>query len=62
MPYRAFSNFEVVDRVSKGHRLEQPARCPSHVYSLMKKCWDEEPERRPSFEHLFKFLEEMLEN
>lgn len=39
----------VIDEVSQGKRLEQPLDCPDEIYTLMKSCWSQEPEQRPTF-------------
>lgn len=49
VPYPGLSNNEARDRVEMGHRLECPRGCPAEVHELMKRCWQYEPEDRPSF-------------
>ncbi|XP_072170794.1 tyrosine-protein kinase TXK-like [Diadema setosum] len=52
-PYPAMSNVEVVDHVTRrNYRMERPDYCPWPVYLIMKDCWAERPEDRPSFNHL----------
>ena len=57
-PYFGFSNEEVVDTVRRGRLLSCPDNCPSQIYSLMKECWNMEPEERPSFKKLYRRLSE----
>lgn len=53
LPYMGMSNMEAVEKVSQGYRLAQPAACPAPIYAMMQRCWQEDPERRPSFKELF---------
>ncbi|XP_030377997.1 protein sevenless [Scaptodrosophila lebanonensis] len=48
-PYAARNNFEVLAHVKDGGRLQQPEQCPDKLYALLLKCWQTEPEERPSF-------------
>lgn len=57
-PYFGFSNEEVVDAVRRGRLLSCPDGCPPQIYSLMKECWNMEPEERPSFKKLYRRLSE----
>jgi hypothetical protein len=36
-----------------------PGSIPGHIWELMRKCWDYEPQRRPTAEELQKFFEEL---
>ena len=42
---------EAIDEPS-GQRLEQPDCCPSPIYGLMRKCWQHNPDDRPTFSEL----------
>uniref|UniRef100_A0A6I8T1M5 non-specific protein-tyrosine kinase n=1 Tax=Xenopus tropicalis TaxID=8364 RepID=A0A6I8T1M5_XENTR len=42
-------NQEVKDKVPSGYRLPKPDDCSPDIYMLMLECWQEEPNRRPSF-------------
>ncbi|KAM7346733.1 receptor protein-tyrosine kinase sevenless isoform 1-T5 [Cochliomyia hominivorax] len=48
-PYAARNNFEVLNFVKEGGRLEQPDNCPDKLFALMSSCWLTEPDERPSF-------------
>uniref|UniRef100_A0A674PNA5 Tyrosine-protein kinase n=1 Tax=Takifugu rubripes TaxID=31033 RepID=A0A674PNA5_TAKRU len=49
----------LVKMLNEGRRLPQPDGCPE-VYELMRKCWDQKPERRITFTALIKELSNML--
>lgn len=38
--------------INKGGRLEQPEQCPDHIYEIMKRCWDIDADKRPTFSEL----------
>lgn len=48
------SNSEVKQRVLEGHRMssEMLSKCSKKIYSIMEKCWNEDPEYRPTFAKL----------
>lgn len=48
-PYFHFSNKEVIDKVLLGYRMDPPDECPPEISELMKRCWNEDPDNRPSF-------------
>ncbi len=50
IPYAGMSNVEVSDFVCSGGRLAQPSGCPDVIFMSMKKCWEEKPALRPSFQ------------
>uniref|UniRef100_A0A7E4VYI8 receptor protein-tyrosine kinase n=1 Tax=Panagrellus redivivus TaxID=6233 RepID=A0A7E4VYI8_PANRE len=51
-PYDDFTNADVVKKISMHDVLYSPPGCPPNVYSVMIECWNEAPERRPSFAEL----------
>lgn len=64
-PYPGVSPMGLVEVLERGDRLAKPmnAACPDSMYNLMKLCWKEDPNDRPSFttikSELDKFLETM---
>lgn len=39
--------------------MEQPECCPREYYSLMLKCWQHDPSKRPKFSEIYQMLPEM---
>ncbi|XP_051951302.1 platelet-derived growth factor receptor alpha [Xyrauchen texanus] len=37
------------NKIKSGYRMTKPEHASSNVYELMMKCWNSEPEKRPSF-------------
>ncbi|XP_034565356.1 tyrosine-protein kinase JAK1 [Notolabrus celidotus] len=49
----------LVKLLSDGRRLPRPEGCPEQVYELMRRCWEQMPEQRITFERLIKDLSTM---
>ncbi|XP_071447294.1 tyrosine-protein kinase CSK [Hetaerina americana] len=52
VPYPRIPLSEVVKHVEKGYKMEAPDGCPPEVYDIMKRAWDLQPEKRPSFKEI----------
>ncbi|XP_076008962.1 platelet-derived growth factor receptor alpha [Genypterus blacodes] len=37
------------NKIKSGYRMAKPEQAPHDVYEMMMKCWNSEPEKRPSF-------------
>ncbi|KAM3620154.1 uncharacterized protein V6R79_018966 [Siganus canaliculatus] len=37
------------NKIKSGYRMSKPEHAPNDVYEMMMKCWNSEPEKRPSF-------------
>ncbi|XP_058495284.1 platelet-derived growth factor receptor alpha isoform X2 [Solea solea] len=37
------------NKIKSGYRMSKPEHAPLDVYEMMMKCWNSEPEKRPSF-------------
>lgn len=55
-------NREVIEQVERGYRMPKPTNCEcsDSVYSIMRQCWDADPEKRPTFEYLYGFFDDFL--
>ncbi|XP_044128784.1 tyrosine-protein kinase Srms-like [Bufo gargarizans] len=51
-PYTGLKIPDVLKKLEAGYRLPMPPLCSSNVYSLMLKCWDIKPSKRPSFQKI----------
>ena len=47
---------DVMTHIKKGGRLDCPENCPPEVYKIVKTCWYERPEERPTFKELLEQL------
>jgi hypothetical protein len=63
-PYPNMSRQEVIYEVSENHyRMENPQGiCTDAYYQMMKRCWNEEPMGRPTFDSLFNFFNDYAIN
>lgn len=59
-PYPGVELANVYHLLDSGYRMEMPERCPLNVYELMLRCWQWEPAHRPSFDQIYKDLENMF--
>ncbi|XP_028996065.1 tyrosine-protein kinase Mer [Betta splendens] len=59
-PYPGVHNHELLDLLLSGHRLKQPEDCDHRLYRVMHSCWDQEPNRRPSFSEVGETLKGLL--
>ncbi|XP_048364833.1 tyrosine-protein kinase Tec isoform X2 [Sphaerodactylus townsendi] len=54
MPFETNTNYEVVTMISRGRRLFRPKLASKNVYEVMMMCWQENPDRRPTFQDLLR--------
>ena len=59
-PYTGVNNLDVLFMLIGGERMAMPASCPKVFWQIIVKCWDEDPEKRPSFSDLDKVLGKLL--
>ncbi|XP_065197792.1 uncharacterized protein LOC135829308 isoform X2 [Sycon ciliatum] len=52
LPYSNVPNSKLISYLKADNRLACPAGCPNMLYTVMKSCWTERPEERPSFSEL----------
>ena len=51
-PYPGMNNALVLKTLKSGARMWRPMGCPEKLYKIMKSCWKENPEERPTFSTL----------
>ncbi|VDN22477.1 unnamed protein product [Gongylonema pulchrum] len=47
-PYSNWKAYKVKEKVMAGYRLPSPGEMPDAVATLMRRCWDQDPKRRPT--------------
>ncbi|XP_010641747.2 epithelial discoidin domain-containing receptor 1 isoform X1 [Fukomys damarensis] len=64
-PFGQLTDEQVIENAGEFFRdqgrqvyLSRPPACPQGLYELMLRCWSREPERRPPFAQLHRFLAE----
>ncbi|XP_046852280.1 fibroblast growth factor receptor 2-like isoform X2 [Xenia sp. Carnegie-2017] len=56
-PYPNMNRDDVIDSLQRGYRMPKPTHCSDEVYSVMWECWQQNPDKRPTFAELTaKFL------
>jgi proto-oncogene tyrosine-protein kinase ROS len=58
-PYSAKTNHEVMVYVKDRNTLDRPSMCPISVHSLMARCWEFEPDQRPTFAECLTQIQEL---
>ncbi|KAF4070920.1 hypothetical protein AMELA_G00279030 [Ameiurus melas] len=48
------------NKIKSGYRMAKPEHASSDVYELMVKCWNNEPDKRPSFHNLSESVATLL--
>jgi serine/threonine protein kinase len=57
-PYEDCTNEDVIEMIREHIVLDSPQNCPSNIYATMVECWNDRPERRPTFSELHLRLQE----
>ncbi|KAH0617700.1 hypothetical protein JD844_016196 [Phrynosoma platyrhinos] len=58
IPYPGMSNSEVMVALQRGYRMPRMEACPVELYDIMKTCWKDKAEERPTFEYLQSVLDD----
>lgn len=60
-PWAALTGHQILEAIDEPHyqRLEQPECCPREYYTLMLKCWQHDPSKRPKFTEIYATLPDM---
>ncbi|XP_037397351.1 tyrosine-protein kinase Tec [Pygocentrus nattereri] len=61
MPFEKNLNHEVVTMVTQGYRLYRPKMATPYIHDIMKLCWQERPEERPSFAQISMMITDEIE-
>jgi predicted outer membrane repeat protein len=56
------SHFDIYDAVEAGQRPPVSSDCPDEYRSLMVRCWDNDPAKRPRFQEIVHLLGVMLDD
>ncbi|XP_051250735.1 platelet-derived growth factor receptor beta isoform X2 [Dicentrarchus labrax] len=51
---------EFYSALKRGYRMSRPDHAPHNIFDLMKQCWEEKPQSRPSFSSLVVSVGNML--
>lgn len=51
-PYAEHEDTYVYKHISNDLRLSIPSECPKDIVNILEKCWQNEPENRPTFSEL----------
>lgn len=60
-PYPGLPTEQLLDFLSEGHRMEQPHKCPLDMYTIMRDCWEQNPDIRPTFAQLSERIGRIIE-
>lgn len=60
VPYPGMNTRDVIEALERGYRMPKPTSVPlpDEIYNVMLLCWDNTPEKRPTFEFLQHFFED----
>ncbi|GFR91962.1 tyrosine-protein kinase [Elysia marginata] len=64
-PYPGMNGHEVLRWIDRGGRMEKPRgppQVPDEYYEMMLKCWNQQPDDRPTFESIFHFFSDYSVN
>ncbi|XP_069510165.1 platelet-derived growth factor receptor beta [Ambystoma mexicanum] len=53
-------NEQFYNALKRGYRMSKPAHASEDIYEIMRKCWDEKYEARPSFSQLVALMGNLL--
>jgi len=51
-PYRGMKGAEIMEMIGRNERMGKPSDCPEAVYDIMRRCWEDKPENRPTFQQV----------
>lgn len=56
-PYEDMDAVEAGHAIIEGRKLDIPSWAPSSYSSLLEDCWQQDPQKRPSFDQIYNRLE-----
>ena len=51
-PYPDMNRDKVIDSLQRGYRMPKPHHCSEEIYVVMWDCWQQNPDKRPTFAEL----------
>uniref|UniRef100_A0A0N4Z3A7 non-specific protein-tyrosine kinase n=1 Tax=Parastrongyloides trichosuri TaxID=131310 RepID=A0A0N4Z3A7_PARTI len=61
MPWAGYTGAQILIAVdSRKERLSCPSACPTDLYQLLLRCWNHEPQKRPTFGDLVQRLPDVM--
>ncbi|NXH47301.1 HCK kinase, partial [Dicaeum eximium] len=60
IPYPGMSSLEVIRALERGYRMPRTENCPEELYGIMGRCWQIQPQDRPTFEYIQSVLEDFF--
>jgi len=48
-PYATMTDSIMMEKIQAGYRLPSPKECPEQIYKVQLRCWNQEPNERPTF-------------
>ncbi|XP_071799993.1 tyrosine-protein kinase receptor Tie-1-like [Asterias amurensis] len=61
-PYPGIKTQFLTYRLQNGYRMPKPGNSDAKIYNLMLKCWQDNPDDRPSFKKLVSVLKKMADS
>ena len=56
--FSGMTNKVVLEKLDEGYRMPKPMNAPDAYYDIMLHCWNEVPEKRPTFEFLHHYFDD----
>lgn len=56
-PYPGIKKQDLIPMMKTGYRHPQPEDCSDLIYDILLRCWNENPDERPTFDFLYNFFD-----